>query len=243
MPEITASHRSRTPSPEDSRSPSGVCPPPIRSRIGAALAGGFYSAPHRYHLYLSAECPRSLRVSITLDLLGLRDAVTTTLLTPDTAPAALDELHRCYEATEHHFDGPLTVPALCDRWSGHVVSNHTPDILGDLTDRLAAHGNGPLLALRPPALVTRIDAWHELLAAPLTPATLDRLDHRLASHSYLVGDELTSADVDLWTTLVHRAPEATEATSPYPHVRTYVRRLHEHPAFYTNHPRPCGHRA
>lgn len=180
MPEIT-SHRPRPASPANSRTVSGSCPPPIRSRIGADVAGGFYPAPHRYHLYLSSGCPHSLRVSITLDLLGLRDSVTTTLLTPDTTPAAaLDGLRRSYEATEHHFDGPLTVPALCDRWSGHVVSNHTPDILGDLTGRLAAHGGDPLPLLRPPALAARIDAWHALLAGPLAPATLDRLDHRLA---------------------------------------------------------------
>ncbi|MFC8132171.1 glutathione binding-like protein [Streptomyces sp. NPDC057302] len=234
MPETT-SPRSRPASPKDARSPRGVCPAPIRSRIGADLAGGFYPAPHRYHLYLSAGCPRSLRVSITLDLLGLRDAVTTTLLTPDTATAAFDSLHRYYEATEHHFDGPLTVPALCDRWSGHVVSNHTPDILRDLACRLAAHGSGPLTLLRPPSLAGRIDAWHERLAAPFTPTTLARLDHRLASHSYVVGDELTAADVHLWATLTHLPPSETEATHPYPHVRAYVRRLREHPAFSADH--------
>ncbi|GAA3089997.1 glutathione S-transferase C-terminal domain-containing protein [Streptomyces rectiviolaceus] len=232
-------------------SPLGARPSPIRSRIGADLAGGFYPAPHRYHLYLSAGCPRSLRVSITLDLLGLRDAVTTTLLTPDTtAMAALDSLHGHYEATEHHFDGPLTVPALCDRWSGHVVSNHTPDILRDLACRFSAHGRGPLTLLRPPALAARIDTWHELLATPLTPltpltpSTLDQIDRRLASHPYLVGGQLTAADVDLWATLVHLTPDErltpdeAEATHRYPHVRTYVRRLHEHPAFHANHPRP-----
>lgn len=233
MPEIT-SHRRRPASLANSRTPDGICPPPIRSRIGADLAGGFYPAPHRYHLYLSSGCPHSLRVSITLDLLGLRGSVTTTLLTPDTTPAVLDDLHRYYEATEHHFDGPLTVPALCDRWSGHVVSNHTPDILGDLTGRLAAHGGDPLPLLRPPALAARIDAWHELLADPLIPTALDRLDRHLASHPYLVGDQLTAADVDLWARLVHLAPDT--ATCAYPDVHAYVRRLGDRPAFGINHP-------
>lgn len=214
--------------------------PLIRSRIGADLAGGFYPAPHRYHLYLSAGCTGSLRVSITLDLLGLRNTVTTTLLTPDTTAAAHAGLHRHYEATEHHFDGSPTVPALCDRWSGHVVSNHTPDILRDLACRFAAHAGGPLPRLRPPALAARIDAWHEQLADPLTPATLDHLDRRLACHAYLVGDELTAADVDLWARLVHRAPDAAEAADAHPDVRAYVHRLHDHPAFYANHPHPRG---
>ncbi|MGW6058286.1 glutathione S-transferase C-terminal domain-containing protein [Streptomyces sp. NPDC055189] len=238
MPEIT-SHRSRRPVLEASRSPHGTCPAPIRSRIGADLAGGFYPAPHRYHLYLSAGCPRSLCVSITLDLLGLRDSLTTTLLAPDTTDttAALDSLRRFYEATEYHFDGPLTVPALCDRWSGHVVSNHTPDILRDLACRLAAHGNGPRRLLRPPALAAQIDTWHDLVAGSLTPAALDHLNRRLAFGSCLVGDELTAADVDLWARLVHLAPDEAGAVHAYPHIRAYVRRLHDHPAFYANHPR------
>ncbi|MGW7069010.1 glutathione binding-like protein [Streptomyces sp. NPDC054855] len=245
MPETT-SHRSRPTSLTDPYSPhepvpGGSCPAAIRSRIGADLAGGFYPAPHRYHLYLSAGCPRSLRVSVTLDLLGLRESVTTTLLTPHATAAALDSLHRCYQATEHHFDGPLTVPALCDRWSGHVVSNHTPDILRDLACRLAAHGSGPLL--RPPALAARIDTWHEILASPLTDETLNRLDSRLASHPYLVGDELTSVDVDLWAALVHPTADAAEPDDSHPHVRAYVRRLYAHPAFHTNGPRPKAPRA
>jgi putative glutathione S-transferase len=222
MPETT-SHRSR---------------PPIRSRIGADLAGGFYPAPHRYHLYLSAGCPSSLRVSITLDLLGLRDSVSTTVLAPD-APTAPDSLHRYYEATEHHFDGTPSVPALCDRWSGHVVSNHTPDILRDLACRLAAHGSGPLLVLRPSALAAQIDAVHERLAARLFQApepVLSELDRRLAARSYIVGEQLTAADVDLWAALVHLAPAPAAAARSRTHVRAYVGRLREHPAFRANHP-------
>ncbi|MFG2650564.1 glutathione S-transferase C-terminal domain-containing protein [Streptomyces sp. NPDC048436] len=224
MPETTSTpHRSR---------------PPIRSRIGADLAGGFYPAPHRYHLYLSAGCPSSLRVSITLDLLELRDSVSTTVLAPD-APMALDSLHRYYEATEHHFDGTPAVPALCDRWSGHVVSNHTPDILRDLACRLAAHGGDPLLVLRPCALAAQIDAVHERLAARLFQApepVLGELDRRLATRPYIVGAQLTAADVDLWATLVHLPRQAAAAARSRTHVRAYVERLHDHPAFRANHP-------
>lgn len=105
----------------------------INSRIGVGLAGGFYPAPHRYQLYLCEGCPRSLRILITLELLGLHDSVATTLLTlPAETPGAFAALRGAYEATWHHYDGPLIAPALCDRWSGRIVSNHTPDILRDL---------------------------------------------------------------------------------------------------------------
>ncbi|MFF1557406.1 hypothetical protein [Streptomyces sp. NPDC058279] len=103
--------------------------PTLRGRIGA----GFSPEPHRYHLYLSAGCPRSHSLTTALSLLGLADSVGTTVLGPPATHAAL---RRAYEATGHHYDGTLTVPALCDTWSGRVVSNHTPDILEGLA-RLA----------------------------------------------------------------------------------------------------------
>ncbi|MFF2846550.1 glutathione S-transferase C-terminal domain-containing protein [Streptomyces sp. NPDC058001] len=216
----------------------------FRGRIGVGLAGGFYPAPHRYLLYLSASCPRSLRVSITLDLLGLKKSVATTVLAgPADTPDAFASLRRAYEATWHHYDGPLTAPALCDRWSGRVVSNHTPDILRDL-DGLAFDGNGDgadprITPLRPPALASEIDALRDLLDRDVTPtaarpervsATLDLLNRQLADAAYVLGDKLTAADVDLWVALVHL--DATHTVSSYAGLRAYVQRLGNHPAFH-----------
>ncbi|MFD9412349.1 hypothetical protein ACFWBN_35825 [Streptomyces sp. NPDC059989] len=106
--------------------------PALRGRIGA----GFSPVPHRYRLYLSAGCPRSLRVTAALAELGLADSVAATVLAPapgaDADAPGHTALRLAYEAAGHHFDGELTVPALVDTWSGRVVSNHTPDILDDL---------------------------------------------------------------------------------------------------------------
>ncbi|MFB6824284.1 hypothetical protein ACFCXA_22145 [Streptomyces virginiae] len=112
----------RTPLPR-----TGSAPAP-RGRIGA----GFSPVPHRYHLYLRVACPHSLRITDTLTELGLADAITTTVLGTDPRAAEYTALRLAYEATGHHFDGTLTVPALVDGWSGRVVSDHTPDILDDL---------------------------------------------------------------------------------------------------------------
>lgn len=199
------------------------------SRIGVDLAGGFYPAPLRYNVYLAPGCPRSLRVSITLDLLALTDSVTITPV-PQSAgtPDPLVALRSAYEATRHHYDGPLTVPALSDRWSGRIVSDQTPDILRDLVDladHLTEHGRDGLPRLRPPALVADIETIRQLLdediaeaaqragAAPASHrqgealetllAALDLLDRQLATGPYALGGELTAADVDLWVTLVH----------------------------------------
>ncbi|MFJ3222227.1 glutathione S-transferase C-terminal domain-containing protein [Streptomyces sp. NPDC086783] len=210
----------------------------VHNRIGVGLAGGFYPAPHRYQLYLSPDCPRSLRVAVTVDLLGLGDFVATLPASPG-APGGPDcsaSLRRAYEATWHHYDGPLAVPALCDRWTGRVVSNHTPDILRDLAG-LADRTGAQAPALRPPALAADIDALRELLDTEVTPdarpgrrsAALDRLNGQLASAPYVLGHEMSAADVDLWAALVHL--DAPGALAPYGHLRGYVRRLGAHPAF------------
>ncbi|MFD3911899.1 glutathione S-transferase family protein [Streptomyces sp. NPDC058603] len=216
------------------------------SRIGVGLAGGFYPAPHRYDLYLSACCPRSLRISITLDLLGLKDTVGTTLLThPTETPDAFASLRGAYEATVHHYDGPLTAPALRDRWSGRIVSNDTDGILRDLASLFSGHDEARPSPLGPPALAPDIDALRDLLDRDITPAAqssgrsaaLSLLDRQLTSRPYVLGGDLTAADVDLWVALVHLGPAGT--LSSYPRLRDYVRRLGDHPAFRgTWHPRP-----
>ncbi|MGW0899266.1 cell envelope biogenesis protein OmpA [Streptomyces goshikiensis] len=197
--------------------------PALRGRIGA----GFSPAPHRYHLYLRAGCPDSLRVRIALALLGLEGEVSTTTLTPDAPDHA--GLRRAYEATRHHHTGALTVPALCDTWSGRVVSDHTPDILDDLALRLAGR---PAPSLPAPAAHADADAVRTLLdpAAPRAErsAALESVERRLALHPYaLPGDRPTVADADLWVALRHPAT----APAPGPHVRSYLRRLGTHPAF------------
>ncbi|WP_164494500.1 glutathione S-transferase C-terminal domain-containing protein [Streptomyces sp. ADI92-24] len=210
----------------------------IHSRIGVGLAGGFYSAPHRYELFLSSSCPRSLRISITLGLLGLKDSVATTLLGhPAETPDAYASLRSAYEATMHHYDGALTAPALCDRWSGRIVSNHTPDILRDLAGLLSGHDEARPSSLRPPGLAADIEALRDLLDRDVTPAAgpsersaaLDLMNHHLALRPYVLGEELTAADVDLWVALVHLGPAGT--LGGHPRLRDYVRRLGDHPAF------------
>ncbi|MFI6653445.1 cell envelope biogenesis protein OmpA [Streptomyces sp. NPDC050529] len=223
------------------RPSSGIPSPRFHSRIGVGLGGGFYPAPHRYELFLSVSCPRSLRISITLNLLGLQNSVATTLLThPAGTPEAFASLRSAYEATVHHYDGPLTAPALRDRWSGRIVSNHTPDILRDLAGLLSGHDEACPSALHPPALAADIESLRDLLdrkvarsAAPSErSAALGLMEHRLSLQPYALGAELTAADVDLWVALVQ--PGMAGSLSAYPGLQDFVRRLGGHPAF------PCA---
>ncbi|MFD7923009.1 glutathione S-transferase C-terminal domain-containing protein [Streptomyces sp. NPDC059740] len=224
--------------PHPGASAGARLPHVLRGRIGIGLAGGFYPEPHRYDLFLSESCPHSLRISITLDLLGLDGAIATTVLTrPGDAPDAFAALRHAYEATLHHYDGPLTAPALRDRWSGRIVSNHTPDILRDLAGPLSGHDGDRPSRLRPPHLAAAAEAVGEALELHLSPAArpgeqraaLDMWERRLTGQPYALGGELTAADVDLWVALVHLGPPGTLCS--HVRLRDYVRRLGEHPSF------------
>lgn len=216
------------------RDPRPGTPPRFRDRIGADTGGGYYPAAHRYHLYLSLGCPGSMRISITLGLLGLKDSVGTTFLpSPPGARDALAALRTAYATTRHHYDGPPTMPALCDLWSGRVVNNHAPDILDDLALRFTDQDDADLPRLRPAALAAGIDAVRELLGEGLAPdPALDLLERQLASHPYALGETLTAADVDLWVALVHLDAEALRRVAAGDRLWSYVRRLGAHPAFH-----------
>jgi putative glutathione S-transferase len=244
-PEPAVLHRAFVPIPHASS---------VRGRIGAEAGGGFYPAPHRYRLYLSPGCPRSMRVSATLGLLGLDSVIATTSVPALAGPPA--GLRSAYETSLHRYDGPLTVPALCDRWTGRVVSNHTPDILRDLAEGFGATTVPGAPQLRPPALAREIDAIGELLDRKITEpirqvcagtapgghrrtgeavaAALKAFDHRLARQPFLLGDEPTAADVDLWATLVHLDAvhslhldtDTVRTLARFEHLWAYGRRLH-----------------
>ncbi|MFB6519279.1 hypothetical protein [Streptomyces sp. NPDC056401] len=133
QPPVQARSQTHVPAPARSLAPAPAAV--LRGRIGT----GFSPEPHRYRLYVAADdCPSCLGVTAAFADLGLRDTVALTVLRPGSDPAGHDALRRAYEAAGHDHDGTLTVPALCDGWSGRVVSNHAPDILEDLR-RLSVH--------------------------------------------------------------------------------------------------------
>lgn len=223
--------------------------PVFRGRIGSSAARGFYPAPHRYEVYLRGHCPDALRVFVTLGLLGLREEVPVTVLdTPGVAPAAEAGLRHAYEAARHRYAGPLAVPALCDRWSGRVVSNHAPDILRDLTDRFpspARDGRPGAPGLRPARRAAGIDRLESLLH-PVSEerehsyfrAALDEIDQRLTDSPYVWGETPTASDVDAWAALLWPAAgyrsELRATLEGHPgrlRLLSYVERLSSRPQF------------
>ncbi|MFD7631706.1 glutathione S-transferase C-terminal domain-containing protein [Streptomyces sp. NPDC059851] len=234
--------------------------PPFRSRIGRDARSGYPAVPHRYRLHLALTCPRCLRIAITHSLLGLDDALPMTLLpaVPDAPDGGYLALRPLYEASSHQHPGPAVAPVLSDDWAGRIVSTHTPDILQDLTRRFGA--SGP--RLYPDGADERIEAIGRLCEQDINAAAqragqsgidwvardtalttlsraLDALERRLASAEYVLGGELTAADVQVWVTLVqldtvhrwHLDAAAVYRITDHPHLWSYARRLASHPAF------------
>ncbi|MCD0485511.1 glutathione S-transferase C-terminal domain-containing protein [Streptacidiphilus sp. ASG 303] len=278
-PRTTAGHALR-PRPDRLPQLSGAEGPVqrFRGRIGSDARSGYYPALHRYHLYLSLACPLSLRTAVTLSLAGLEGQVSVTVLDPvaedldapaapggrarDGAAQGLRDLRRAYEASRHRYDGPVTVPALCDRWSGRLVSNHAPDIMRDLATRLPGGPAADATGLYPPHADADLEELALLLdegigeaaqRAGRAPAgrrdgealrtilsSLAALEHRLTDRHFVAGPHLTAADVHLWATLVqldlvhrlHLDEDAVRRIADHPRLWAHARRLHLLPAFH-----------
>ena len=168
-------------------------------------------------------------------------------------------LAEAYEATEPGYDGHVSVPVLWDRRTGRVVSNNFPDITIDLGTQFGAWTGSPV-DLYPQPLRAEIDALNErvyervnnapyLVAGATTEAEytelagrmtgmLAELDERLAGRRYLVGGQLTEADVRLWPTLARfdlaynpMAGVSERPLTSYPNLWGYARDLYQLPAF------------
>jgi putative glutathione S-transferase len=167
-------------------------------------------------------------------------------------------LREAYEATEPGYDGHVSVPVLWDRETGRIVSNNFPEITIDLDTQFGALSNGT--DLYPAALRTEIDeinakvyetvnngvyragmattqaAYHDAVTKIF--ATLDELEERLAGRRYLLGGQVTEADVRLWVTLArfdvvyhYHFKANLRRLSDYPNLWAYARDLYSLPAF------------
>ncbi|BBC31286.1 Glutathione S-transferase [Streptomyces graminofaciens] len=234
--------------------------PAFRGRIGCDARSGHYAVPRRYRLHLSLSCPGCLRIAVAHSLLGLQDVCPVTFLpaVPDGPNGEHSALRPLYEASAHRYPGAAAAPVLSDDWSGRIVSTHAPDIMRDLARRF---GDGSP-ALYPEGAEAEIEGVTRLCEqgidaaaqragrADADPATrqdaltsllrtLRSLDARLAAQEFILGDQLTAADVELWVRLVqldtvhrwHLDASAVHRVADHPHLWDYARRLAAHPAF------------
>ena len=133
-------------------------------------------------------------------------------------------LSEAYLRTDPTFDQRVTVPCIWDRMTGRLVTNNFPDITIDFETQFTAFHRPNAPDLYPPALREEIDTVNQLIYTDVnngvykagfanTQATyeeavtalflrLDWLEERVAQQRFLVGRQLTEADIRLFTTLV-----------------------------------------
>ncbi|HET7327250.1 MAG TPA: glutathione S-transferase C-terminal domain-containing protein [Nocardioidaceae bacterium] len=147
-------------------------------------------------------------------------------LDPDGRDPVLDigYLADAYLHTDPGYVGRVTVPALIDVPSGLVVTNDYPQLSLDLSTQWREHHKPDAPDLYPERLRAEIDEVNALVFRDVNNGVyrcgfaasqqaydeafdalfnrLDWLEQRLDGREFLVGEQLTEADVRLFTTLV-----------------------------------------
>lgn len=169
-------------------------------------------------------------------------------------------LSEAYLKTDPDYTGRYTVPCLWDKETGQLVSNNYPDITIDFELAFRTFHKAGAPDLYPEALRGEIDEVSELVyqdvndgvykagfaasqaaydaAYEVLFSRLDWLEQRLATQRYLVGGQLTEADVRLFTTLarfdmvyyLHFKCNKRRLVD-YPNLWGYARDLYGQPAF------------
>jgi len=204
--------------------------------------------------------------------------------TPEKPGCTPDKLHdsdylrELYVAADPDATCRVTVPVLWDGKEGTIVNNESREILRMLTTAFAGLGNGASLLPEDPAAVRRVDELISEIYEPVNNGVyragfatsqaaydaavdelfeaLDRWDDHLAESRYLADDELTEADICLFTTLVRfdhvyhtHFMCNRQFIHQYDHLWPYVRDLYTTPGvaetvnldhikehYYTTHP-------
>lgn len=172
----------------------------------------------------------------------------------------IHHLRDAYEARFPAYDRGVTVPAIVEVETGRLVTNDFPSITHDFFFEWADHHRPDAPDLWPEerreemetvmervyrtvnngvykAGFARDQASYERAYSALFD-TLDWLEERLAERRYLLGDQLTEADVRLWTTLArfdavyhgHFKCNRNKLTE-MPNLWRYARDLYQRPEF------------
>lgn len=169
-------------------------------------------------------------------------------------------LSEAYKRTDPDYTGRYTVPCLWDRVTGRLVTNNYPDITIDFETQFKAFHKPDAPDLYPEALRPEIDAINAVIyedvnngvykagfaatqesyakAVTALFTRLDWIEERLASQRFLVGNQLTEADIRLFTTLarfdsvyVGHFKCNLRRLVDYPNLWGYARDLYQRPGF------------
>jgi putative glutathione S-transferase len=169
-------------------------------------------------------------------------------------------LSEAYLRTDPAYTGRYTVPCIWDRQTQRLVTNNYPDITIDFETQFTAFHRPGAPDLYPEALRAEIDEVSQIVYREVNNgvyragfatsqaayeaavdglfARLDWLEARLAGQRYLVGDQLTEADIRLFTTLarfdavyVGHFKCNLRRLMDYPSLWAYARDLYQRPGF------------
>lgn len=176
----------------------------------------------------------------------------------------LDKANKCktlkqvYNLRRGGYNGRSTVPMLWDVEKKDVVCNESYDIIEFFNSGLNEVAGNPDLDLSPPSLRKNIDEWNRIIYPNINNgvyrcgfaqsqeaydaavkelfSTMDMVDDHLGRSRYLCGDELTLADVCLFTTLIRFDVAynvlfkcTKKKLIEYPNLHSYVRDIYQIP--------------
>ncbi|MBV9787260.1 MAG: glutathione S-transferase family protein [Chloroflexi bacterium] len=169
-------------------------------------------------------------------------------------------LSEAYKRTDPDYTGRYTVPCLWDRVTGRLVTNNYPDITIDFETQFQAFHKPDAPDLYPEALRAEIDEINAVVYEDVNNGVykagfassqeayegavtalfkrLDWIEERLAQQRFLVGNQLTEADIRLFTTLarfdsvyVGHFKCNLRRLVDYPNLWGYARDLYQRPGF------------
>jgi glutathionyl-hydroquinone reductase len=248
---------------------------PIDGRITDDGSSPFRAEPGRYHLYYSLYCPWAQRPLIALKLRGLDGVVSSSAVDPvrDGRGWAFREgrghgpdpvngftlLQEAYLATDPTFAGHISVPALWDRETNRLVSNHYATMTIDLETQFAEWAD-PAVDLYPAARRDDVEATNAEIVRTLATGAyaamgapdqqaydaistrvydaLASFEARLGDRRFLVGGDITDSDLLLYVNLIRFDAVAVplgrltrKRLVDHPNLWAYVRDLSQRPAF------------
>ena len=136
-------------------------------------------------------------------------------------------LYEVYLAADPNYSGRVTVPVLWDKQTETIVNNESAEIMRMLNSAFDRIGTQSV-DYSPEEWLEEIDKMNDLVYDNVNNGvykagfateqsvyeeevdhlfkTLDTLEAHLEGRTYLVGDQLTEADIRLWTTLIRFDP-------------------------------------
>lgn len=166
-------------------------------------------------------------------------------------------LHQIYTHAKHDYTGRVTVPVLWDKKTQTIVSNESSEIIRMFNsefNQITGNQNDHY----PVDLRSKIDSWNDFIYPNINNGvyrcglattqqayeeafdnlfeSLDKVDERLSSHRYLLGNTVTEADWRLFVTLIRFDAVYVghfkcnkKRIADYQNLHNYLKDLYQHP--------------